>query len=106
LGSCDSVEGYLPSVHDDFVLLAVSAAFYIIGYPSTHSDPVVCLACFPNGFISSRVSGCRMVVYKGHQLSFSRFGRCCDDSLDKQLWFQECLILIVILALVGVGWSG
>ncbi len=56
MGRGDPVEGYLLSMCDDFVLLAVSAPFYIVGYPLTHSYPVVRLACFSNGFVSSGVS--------------------------------------------------
>ncbi len=87
MGCGDSVEGYLLSMRDDLVLLAVGASFYVIGYPSTHSRPIVCLARLPNGFVSPGVSGHGVVVYEGHQLSFGCFGRCCDDSFNEQFWF-------------------
>ena len=83
MGCGDLVEGYLLLMRDDLVLLAVGASFYVIGYPSTHSCPVVCLACLPNSFVSPGVSGCGVVVYEHHQLSFGCFGRCCEDSFDK-----------------------
>ncbi len=83
MGRGDSVEGYLPSMRDDLVLLAVSTSFYVIGYPLTHPRPIVCLACLPDGFVSPGVSGCGVVVYEHHQLSFGCFGRCCEDSFDK-----------------------
>ncbi len=70
-------------MRDDFVLLAVSASFYVIGYPLAHSRPIVCLARFSDGLVSSGVSGCGMVVYKGHQLSFGCFGGSCDNSFNK-----------------------
>ena len=91
---------------DDLVLLAVSAPFYIVGYPSAHSYPVMCLACLLNGFVSSRMSSCGMIMHEGHQLLFGRFGGVCDDLFDEQFWFEECLIFVIVLALVGVGWSG
>jgi len=83
LGHRDSVEGHFLSVHDDFVLLTVGAAFYVIGYPSTHSCPVMCLACLPDGFVSPRVASGRVVMYEGHQLSFGCFGGRCDDSFNE-----------------------
>ena len=91
---------------DDLVLLAVSASFYIIRYPSTHPYPVMRLACFPNGFISSRMSSCGVIVYESHQLSFGRFGGSCDNPLNEQFQFEECLIFVIILTLIGVRWSG
>ena len=51
---------------DDFVLLAVSAPFYIIGYPSAHPYPVMRLARFPDGLVPSRMSSCGVIVYEGH----------------------------------------
>ncbi len=83
MGCGDSIEGYLLSMHDDFVLLAVSTPFYVIGYPLMHFCPIVCLACFPNSFVSAGVSGCGMVVYEGHQLSFGCFGGGCDNSFNE-----------------------
>ena len=83
MNGSDSIEGYLLSMRDDFVLLAVSAAFYVIGFPLTHSCPIVRLACLSDGFISSGVSGCRMVMYEGHQLSFGCFGGSCDNSFNE-----------------------
>ncbi len=68
---------------NDFILLAVSASFYVVGYPLAHSYPIMRLACFPNGFISSGMSGCRVIVYESHQLSFGCFSGSCDDSFDK-----------------------
>jgi len=105
LGRSDPVEGYLLSMRDNLVLLAVSTSFYVVRYPLTHSCPIVCLACFSNGFVSSGVSGRRMVMHEGHQLLFGRFGRGRDDLFNEQFWFQECLIFIVVLSLVGIGWS-
>ncbi len=66
MGRGDSVEGYFLSMCDNFVLLAISTPFYVIGYPLTHSYPVVHLACFSNGFVSSRVSSCGVIVYESH----------------------------------------
>ena len=106
MGRSDPVKGYLLSMCDDFVLLAVSASLYIVGYPLTHSCPIVCLACFSNGFVSPRVSGRGVVVYESHQLSFGCFSGCCDNSFNEQFQFQECLIFVIVLALVGVQWSG
>ena len=74
MGRGDPVEGYLLSMCDDFVLLAVATSFYIVRYPFAHSYPIVRLACFSDCFISSRMSGCGVIVYEGHQLSFSCFG--------------------------------
>ena len=47
-----------------------------------------------------------VVVYEGHQPSFGCFSRSCDDPFDEQFRFEECLIFVIVLALVGVGWSG
>ena len=83
LGRGDPIEGCLLSMRDNLVLLAVSTSFYVVRYPLTHSCPIVCLACFSNGFVSSGVSGRGMVVYECHQLSFGCFGGCCDDSFNE-----------------------
>ncbi len=65
-GRCDLVEGCFLSVGDNFVLLAVATAFYVIGYPFTHSCPIMRLACFSDRFISPGVSSHGVIVYKSH----------------------------------------
>ena len=70
-------------MHDDFVLLAVTASFYVVRYPLTHPYPIVCSTRFPNHFISPGMTGRRVVVYEGHQLSFSRFGGYQDNVFDE-----------------------
>ena len=87
LFSRDAVEGYFPLMYDNFILLAVGASFYVVGYPLVLSYPAVYLGCFSDGFISSWVSGCGVVVYEGHQLSFGCFGGCRDDFFNEQFWF-------------------
>ncbi len=91
---------------NDLVLLAVSTPFYVIRYPSTHSYPVMRLARFSNGFVSSRMSSCGVIVYKSHQLLFGRFGGSRDDPFNEQFWFEECLVFVIILTLIDIRWSG
>ncbi len=51
---------------EDLILLAVGTSFDVVWYPLAHAYPFVYFSSFPDGFISSQVSSCGMVMYKGH----------------------------------------
>src|SRR6267142_2989503 len=66
---CDSIEwGFLP-MGDDFVLLTDSASFDVISDPIVHRWPLIKLFCFPDCFVSARMSGCCVIVSVCHNRS-------------------------------------
>ena|SRR6266403_5922246 len=72
--SCNAIEGCLLFVRDNLILLTVCTSLYVIGYPLTHSDPSSYFGGFLDGFISSWVSCCGVIVDDGYQLAFFCFG--------------------------------
>src|SRR6266404_5501266 len=83
---CYVIKGCLLFVCDDFVLLTVCASFYVIRYPLTHSDPLPYFSGFSDGFISTWVSCCGVIVDDNHQLAFFCFGGCGVDGVNEQFW--------------------
>ena len=61
-GSSNTVEGRLCFMGLDFVLLAYGTAFHIVRYPLVHSLPLMPFPCLSDRFISSWVSGRRVVM--------------------------------------------
>jgi len=60
--SGDLIKGNFSLVSEDFVLLTVGTSFDIIGYPLVHAWPFKYFSSFPNGFVSSWMSGCGVVI--------------------------------------------
>src|SRR6267142_4018389 len=59
---CDAIERGFLWMGDDFILLAGSASSDVIRNPVVHFGPLVNLFGFSNGFISTRVSRCHVIV--------------------------------------------
>src|SRR6266850_3142778 len=63
---CNSVKWGFLSMSNDFVLLTGCAAFDVISDPIIHRWPLIDLFCFPDHFISARMSGCHVIVSVCH----------------------------------------
>src|SRR5712671_3355926 len=66
----DSVGWCVLPMRDDLVLLTGGTAFDILRYPLVHSWPGLVLFGFADGFVSSRMSCCGVVVYQFHEVLF------------------------------------
>src|SRR6266850_4473269 len=65
----NSIEWGFLLVSDNFVLLTDSASFDVISDPIIHGWPLVKLFCFPDCFVSARMSGCHVIVSVCHNRS-------------------------------------
>ena len=100
---------------EDFVLLASSASLYVVSNPFLHLRPPVFFLRFPNSFVTTWVSCCRVVMHEGHNASFDLKDGRYDDFPFRgggnsrryyELVFGEyCDVFIVSFPLVGTRWS-
>ncbi len=101
----DAVERYFLFVGQNLVLLADCAAFYVVCDPLSHPDPGQDFCGFSNRFVSSRMSCGGVIVDEGHKISFRGVRDLCCSSVDKEFWFEEGLVFVVVVSLIRVGWS-
>jgi hypothetical protein len=67
VSSCrDAIRGGTRPVGDDFILLTSCTSLYVVSYPCVHSFPLPALLYSPYGFVSTRVTSCRVVVCPRH----------------------------------------
>src|SRR6266403_3933433 len=101
----NAVERYFLFVGQNLVLLADCAAFYVVRNPLLHSGPGQDFCGFSNRFVSSRMSCGGVIVDKGHKISFQGVRDLCCGSVDKEFWFEEGLVFVVVVSLIRIGWS-
>ena len=66
-------------MREDFVLLARSAAFDVVGDPLFHFWPPIFFLCPPKSLVAAWVSCCWVVMHKSHDASFYFEDRGYDD---------------------------
>ena len=103
------------SVCKNLVLLTSGTPLDVVCDPFFHSRPPVFFLCSPEGFVSTWVSSCWMIVHKGHDASFnfedqehndSSFG-VHDSGCCYEFFFREYYnILVISFSLVSTGRSG
>src|SRR6266404_997753 len=101
----DAVERYFLSVGYDFVLLTGCAAFYVVCDPLPHPCPWQDFCSSSNRFISSGVSCGGMIMDEGHEVSFRGVWYLRSSGVYEEFWFEEGLIFVVVVSLVGIGWA-
>ena len=101
----DPVEWRSLLMGEYLVLLAGCAAFYIVCDPLSHPGPGQDLCGFSNCFVSSRVSCGGVIMDEGHEISFRGVWDLCCSSVDKEFWFEEGLVFVVVVSLIRIGWS-
>src|SRR6266403_6203677 len=101
----DAIKWYFLFVGQNLILLADRAAFYVVRDPLSHSSPGQDLCGFSNCFVSSGVSCGGVIVDEGHEISFRGVWDLCCGSVNKDFWFEEGLVFVVVVSLIRIGWS-
>ncbi len=96
----DAVERCFLFMSQDFVLLTGCTTFYVVCDPLSHPCPGQDFISFSGCFIASRMSCSRVVVDEGHEVSFRGVRDLGRDSVDEEFWFEEGLVLVVVVSLI------
>src|SRR6266403_4408734 len=102
---CNAVKRYPFPMGHNLILLADGAAFDVVCDPLSHSSPRQDLRSFSDRLVSSGVTCGRMIVDEGHKVSFRKLRYLRSRSVYKEFRFEEGLILIVVVSMIGVGWT-
>ena len=102
-----TVDQYFLLVCKVFVLLAGCASFDIVGYPLIHVRPPIPFLGLADGFISSWVASCGVVVHQGHDATFyfgdgwyMDFAFWCDSGHNESFGVKQPYSLIVSFTFV------